>query len=406
MGDWDYDRNMDFGATMQDIKINSTVLLSAEQDQFQVRDTEIYFQDALSAQEYAKNNPGAIVVRKTTQPQAPIEYSAVKELLVKKTPSMILEHLSKHIISQDEAKKEIALAMYYHSLKSKFSTNEDIGTNGPIMMVGPTGSGKTFIVQKACEFIDTVYIHVDTSSMVPEGIVGYAIGDLAKEILRVSNYNIHKATHCVVFFDEMDKLFSSDSESSYGDRIANQLLRLVEGSIIKISYTHTERERLPHAIETLDSSNMQFILGGAFQWILDEKAEAKSTVGFARSITQEKNHSITLEDLYEQGIPKELLGRMNTIVNLHPLTEHDYYKILTQSESSPLKEFIKKIEFHGDKVEIQEDTLKQISKIAASSKLGVRSIKQTLKAMFKDVLFSTPEGACKTHYIECKEYPS
>ncbi len=87
---------------------------------------------------------------------------------------------------------------------------------------------------------------------------------------------------------------------------------------------------------------MQFILGGAFQWILDEKAEAKATVGFARATTQEKSHSITLEDLYEQEIPKELLGRMNTIVNLHPLTERDYYNILTKSESSPLKEFIQK----------------------------------------------------------------
>jgi len=174
----------------------------------------------------------------------------------------------------------------------------------------------------------------------------------------------------------------------------------------KISYSYIERERQPHAIETLESSNMQFILGGESQWILDEKAEAKSTVGFAGSTTQEKNHAITLEDLYEQEIPKELLGRMNTIVNLHPLTEHDYFKILTQSESSPLKEFIKKIEFHGDKVEIQEDTLRQISNIAVSSKLGVRSIKQTLKAMFKDVLFSTPDGACKTHHIGCKEYPS
>lgn len=185
---------------MQETKTNATVLFSTEQEQFQVRDTEIYFQNALSAQEYAKNNPGAIVVRKTTQPQAPNEYSAVKKLLVKKTPSIILGHLDKHIISQDEAKKEIALAMYFHSLKSKFSTNKDIGTNGPIMMVGPTGSGKTFIVQKACEFIDTVYVHVDTSSMVPEGIVGYSIGDLAKEILRLSHYDIHKATHCVVFF--------------------------------------------------------------------------------------------------------------------------------------------------------------------------------------------------------------
>ena len=371
---------------------------------FKVLDEYIYFNDAQESQEYAKNNPGKSVIRNPDAAKfTPQNNQINKNLKINTTPNMILEYLNKHIIAQDDAKKEIALAMYYHSLKSKFSSNKDIGINGPVMMVGPTGSGKTFIVQKACEFIDTVYIHVDTSSMVPEGIVGYSIGDLAKEILKLSNYDIHKATHCVIFFDEMDKLFKSDDDSNYGHKIASQLLRLIEGSMIKISYTYIEREQLPHVIETLDSSNMQFILGGAFQWILDEKSKTKSTVGFAKPTVQEENHSITLEDLYEQDIPKELLGRMNTIVNLHPLTENDYYKILTKSESSPLKEFVKKIEFHGDTVDISDGTLREISKIAANSKLGVRSIKQTLKSMFKDALFIAPEGEFLSHTIICKD---
>jgi ATP-dependent Clp protease ATP-binding subunit ClpX len=389
---------------MPTMNIGSNTLMQVSANQFKILDEEIYFNDALEAQEFAKNNPGKSVVRNPDDIQfSPQRDQNKKGLKINTTPSLILEYLNKHIISQDDAKKEIALAMYYHSLKSKYSKNKEIGANGPVMMVGPTGSGKTFIVQKACEFIDTAFIHVDTSSMVPEGIVGYSIGDLGKEILRLSNYDMHKAAHCVVFFDEMDKLFSGDNDSDYGERIANQLLRLVEGSIIKISYTYIEREQLSHVVEALDSSSMQFILGGAFQWILDEKSNTQPTVGFARPMIQEKNHSITLQDLYEQEIPKELLGRMNTIVNLHPLTENDYYKILTQSESSPLREFFKKVEFHGDKVEISDETIWQISKIAANSKLGVRSIKQTLKSMFKDAMFSSPEGEFKTHQIAYKE---
>ena len=383
---------------MSTMNMSENTLKQESANQYKISNEEIYFNDALEAQEYAKKNPGKSVVRNPNVTQfIPQINQNTKKMKINTTPNMIFEHLNKHIISQDEAKKEIALAMYYHSLKSKFSNNKDIGINGPIMMVGPTGSGKTFIVQKACEYIDTVFIHVDTSSMVPEGIVGYSIVNLAKDILKKANNDLHKATHCVVFFDEMDKLFNSDSKSNYEDRIASQLLRLLEGSKIKISKYGEEHNK--NFIEELDSSSMQFILGGAFQWILDEKAEAKATVGFARATTQEKSHSITLEDLYEQEIPKELLGRMNTIVNLHPLTEHDYYNILTKSESSPLKEFIQKIKFHGDKVEISEDTLREISKIAASSKLGVRSIKQTLKAMFKDALFSAPAGELSTHII-------
>ena len=387
---------------MPTMNIGSNTLMQVSANQFKILDEEIYFKDALEAQEFAKNNPGKSVVRNSDVVNfTPQNKQSTKESKIDATPNMILEHLNKYIISQDEAKKEIALAMYYHSLKSKYSNNKNIGINGPVMMVGPTGSGKTFIVQKACEFIDTVFIHVDTSSMVPEGIIGYSIINIAKEILKKANYDLHKATHCVVFFDEMDKLFAAKDTTNYGEKIASQLLRLIEGTKIKISKYGEELNR--DFIEELDSSNMQFILGGAFQWILDEKSNIQPTVGFARPAIQEENHSITLEDLYEQEIPKELLGRMNTIVNLHPLTENDYYKILTQSESSPLREFVKKVEFHGDKVEISDETIWQISKIAANSKLGVRSIKQTLKSMFKDAMFSSPEGEFKTHQIAYKE---
>lgn len=368
---------------------------------YKVLDEYIYFDSALESQEYAKCNPGKTVVRNPDATKfTPLNKQTTKTLKINKSPNMILEYLNKHIVAQDDAKKEIALAMYYHSLKSKFSNNKDIGINGPVMMVGPTGSGKTFIVQKACEYIDTVFVHVDTSSMVAEGIVGYSIGDIGKDILKLANNNMNRATHCVVFFDEMDKLFNNEEQ---GDNVASQLLRLIEGTKIKLSYTYVELAENPDVIREVDSSNMQFILGGAFQWILDEKSKNKATVGFAKQTVQEENHSITLEDLYEQDIPKELLGRMNTIVNLHPLTENDYYKILTKSESSPLHEFIKKIEFHGDTVDISEDTLRQISKIAVNSKLGVRSIKQTLKSMFKDALFSTPDGEFLTHTIICKD---
>ena len=386
---------------MPTMNMSSNTLIQASASQYKISNEEIYFNDALEAQEYAKNNPGKSVIRNPNIAKfIPEKIQHKKGLKINTTPNMILEYLNKHIIAQDEAKKEIALAMYYHSLKSKFSSNKDIGINGPVMMVGPTGSGKTFIVQKACEFIDTAFIHVDTSSMVPEGIVGYSIGDLGKDIFKIANNDMNKATHCVVFFDEMDKLFNNEE---HGDNVASQLLRLIEGTKIKLSYTYVELAADPDVIREIDSSNMQFILGGAFQWILDEKSTTKSTVGFAKPVMQEENHSITLEDLYEQDIPKELLGRMNTIVNLHPLTENDYYKILTQSESSPLREFVNKVEFHGDKVEVSDDTLRKISKIAANSKLGVRSIKQTLKAMFKDALFSSPEGAFLTHTIVCKE---
>lgn len=306
---------------------------------------------------------------------------------------MILDYLNQHIISQD-----IALAMYYHSLKSKFSTNKKIGTNGSVMIVGPTGSGKTFIVQKVCEYIDTVSIHVDAASMLPEGIQGYSIANLGKDILSKSNYNIHRASHCVVFLDEMDKLFNGDDASEYGLRVASQLLRLIEGTKIKLSNDIVEKH-LFNKTDELNTINIQFILGGAFQWIIDEKSERKSAVGFTNVQNEILNSEITLEDLYKENIPKELLERMSTIVNLKQLTQNDYFNILTNSKSSPLIEFVNKIEFHGDQVEIDDVALQNISVAAAKSKLGVRSIKQILKSIFHDALFSAADGEYKTHTI-------
>jgi len=369
---------------------------------FKVLDEHIYFDNALESQEYAKNNPGKTVIRNTDviAPTINVEKDITKKLKVKQSPKMILEHLNKYVISQDEAKKEIALAMYYHSLKSKYATNNLIGTNGPLMIVGPTGSGKTFMVQKASEFIDSIFLHVDTSSMVPEGIKGYSINSLIKDLIFLAGRNMRKASRAVVFLDEMDKLFlDEDSDLNYSKRVTSQLLRLLEGSTFKV-YDGASGEK--ESID-FDTKNVQFILGGAFQSILDEKQKKKSVMGFMNELTETPSQKITLEDLYKAEVPKELLGRMNTIVNLHPLKEDDYYKILTQSESSPLKEFINKINFHGDTVDINDETLQKVSKAAAESELGVRAIKQTLKNMFSDALFSAADGEYKTHNITYKK---
>jgi len=368
---------------------------------FKIMDEDIYFNDASEAQEYAKNNPGKTIVRNTDLLEPDIAKQEIfKKPKTDKSPKMILEHLNKHVVSQDEAKKEIALAMYYHSLKSKYANNNSIGTNGPIMIVGPTGSGKTFIVQKACEYIDTLFLHVDTASMVPEGVKGYSVNSLMQDLMYLADNNVVKAGKAVVFLDEVDKLFfKDDSDLNYGAIVSNQLLRLLEGSVFKV-YDSKNREK-----ESIDfnTKNIQFILGGAFQYILDQKQENKAVMGFTKESMELNNKKITLDDLYQTDVPKELLGRMISIFNLYELSEEDYYQILTKSESSPLNEFINKITFHGDKVEISEETLHDVSKVAANSELGVRAIKQTLKNMFNRALFDTAEGRYTTHKIVYKK---
>ena len=234
--------------------------------------------------------------------------------------------------------------------------------------------------------------------MVPEGIKGYSISSLIDEILEKSDYNIYKASHCVVFFDEMDKLFHGDDASEYGPKVASQLLRLIEGACIPLSAGVLEKIFRKEDIDELDTSNIQFILGGAFQWVLDTKTKHKVSMGFKSTVELTK-HEVTLQDLYEVGVPKEFLGRMNSIINLHKLSAKDYFKILTESSSSPLNEFVKKIEFHGDSVKIDDETLIQVSNEAVESELGVRAMKQILKGMFSEALFSAANEEYTTHTI-------
>ena len=359
--------------------------------QFRVTDKPVYFSDALEAQEYAKNNPGCTITRADVN-----EYPVMEH-----TPQSILQHLNKSIIAQDDAKKEIALTLYYHTLKSKYQNSTQIQLGAPIMLIGPTGSGKTFLVQEACAFLNVLFIHVDTSSMVSEGIVGYNIGKLAADIVKKADFDMQKAEHCVVFLDEMDKLFHPDDDE-YGSEVSHQLLRFIEGTTVNIPKqdSGTDQE------VKLDTHKMQFILGGAFQWIVDKKESNRSkNMGFLQDdLPVIKEHKgITLEDLYEEDVPKELLGRMHTIVNLYPLTEEDYYKILIQSDKSPLQEFINKVEFHGDSVIVDDEVILEVAKYAAKSDLGVRSIRQILKKLFSDALFLAPEADHKTHHIKYKK---
>ena len=361
---------------------------------FKVIDKPIYFNDALEAQSYAKNNPGTAIIRAEAQMKVSMQHR----------PTSILEYLNKSIIAQDEAKKEIAVAMYYHSLKIKYDMARELDSSAPLMLIGPTGSGKTFIVQQACSLIDTLHMHVDTSSMVSEGIVGYNIGKLAADILKKADFDIKKAEYAVVFFDEMDKLFHPDNDE-YGSEVSHQLLRFIEGTTVNIP----KQDLLGQEDgATLSTDKMQFILGGAFQWILDKKAKVTQTknMGFlnnSKNTVQSDLKVVTLEDLYEEDVPKELLGRMHTIVNLYALTQEDYYKILTQSNKSPIQEFIDKVRFHGDDVVIDEDVIEAIAEYAAKSDLGVRSIRQILKKLFAQVLFLAPEAGNKTHHITYKK---
>lgn len=359
-----------------------------------------YFDNAEDAQNYARENPGTVITRSNggdgyviassgsiTQPQA-----------MKVSPQSILSYLNQHVISQESAKEEISLALYYHYIKYESRHKNAIHNNGPLMLVGSTGTGKTFIVQKACEAVGIPFIHVDTASMVPEGIVGYCMSDLMADILFKSGYDKSKAEHAVVFFDEVDKLFASDNASDYGKKISQQMLRMIEGDKVKLSSPKVSPD--DEVFKELNTSNMQFIFGGAFQWLLDVRINEEPVMGFASSKKPNRKSYLSVEDLYASGVAKEFLGRVSTVVSLRPLSQNDIYEVLTNSQSSPLKKYMEKISMNGCKVKISDATYMNIAAEAANHPLGVRSIDFILKRLFKKALFESPLNKGATYVIE------
>lgn len=355
----------------------------------------LYFDNSAQALAYAKANPGVVIKRVGDKFAA--FYSNKQNIRNKITPSSILEHLNRYVISQETPKREIAQTLYYHYTKSANPQASALGKNLPILLVGSTGSGKTFITQKACEAVDLLFLHVNTANMVPDGIKGYSMDSIGAELVKLSGGNINKLTHAVIFFDEIDKLFIDDSsDSQFGSKVAAQILRILEGGDLKV-YKNDDTY-------TVKTDNMFFILGGAFQSIIDEKQMRKSTVGFMENNTKDNNIAITLEDLYAYGVPKELLGRVGSVLNISKLNKDDYLNILTKSKSSPLAEFIAKIQYHGSSVDIDMDTLEKIAQKAAQSDLGARGLRQTLKLLFQDALFNAPDNSGKIYKIRYDQH--
>lgn len=360
---------------------------------------KISFPDAQSAQYFAKKNPGTIITREkegggyiisTKQFLVSVEESRI-------TPKSILDYLNQYVIAQDEAKEEISLALYYHHVKYQKRNYEWIRNNGSMMLIGPTGTGKTFIVQKGCECIGITFVHVDTASMVPEGIVGYCVSDLMADILSKARFDKSKAEHAVVFFDEVDKLFSGNSDSEYGKKIAQQMLRMIEGDTIKLSKPVVLEDG--EVFRDLDTRNMQFIFGGAFQWLLDEREYEAPIMGFASCQQESAKTHLSVEDLYASGVAKEFLGRISTVATLHPLNRENIHAVLTKSLNSPLHKFVEKIMSNGCQTVIPSTTLKNISEEAANHPLGVRSLDFILKRLFKKALFESPLHPGETYVI-------
>ena len=242
----------------------------------------------------------------------------------------------------------------------------------PVLIVGETGQGKSFMVQKFCEIMGLEYLYMDASAMVRTGIRGTSVDDIIKNLLRRCDYDLKKAQSAVVVLDEFDKLLV---QGEYNNVILNQLLRLIEGSEYMIEKGSMEDAKEFEKINSLNTTHIFFILVGSFQRFKENK-EVRS--GFLAQDTKESYGDI----LDRSGLPSELRGRVKEVIELRRLDEEDMMSIL-RGASSPLKRYEAMLKELDEELRLSEEELCLIAKEAAQHSLGARTLDELLYQKFK-----------------------
>jgi len=313
------------------------------------------------------------------------------------SPEYIFGQLSKTVVGQDNVLKPLSTLLYLHQQKHAKKLHH-LQNMSPVLLAGPTGSGKTLLVRQAARQIEVPFVHIDCSTLTAEGYVGFNPGDIMKEVLRAAAHDEKQAERAIVFLDEFDKLLLKEGAIDS----TTQLLRIIEGHRVSIKKERSDNEEFK--VTHLDSSHMLFILAGSFEHVLVEKCQNSS--GF---LSQNYHAStLSIHDLEHAGFPRELLGRVKKVLILRKLDENDYYRILTQSSESPLKKYIQTCSAICDvKVDISEKVIEYLAKEAAGSPYGVRRLVQMTHELFEEILYEAPNTGNKhyhidTEYITCK----